>query len=384
MGTEADAAIDRAGFTGVDRGTVRAAVLTGVGAPLEIREIELGVPLPNEVLVRARAVGLCHSDVNFMEADFGLMLPAVLGHEMAGVVEAVGTDVTEFAVGDHVVGCLVASCHECDRCAAGRTTQCRNLRAARRSADLPPRITSDGAAVGQIFGLGAFAEASLVHERNLAKVDPEIPFDLACLLGCSVVTGIGSITRSAQVRRGASVAVIGCGGVGLNALQGAVLAGAGQIIAIDISADKLELARAFGATAAVNGMTQDPVARVRELTGGGVDYSFDFTGNPRAAKQAVAMLNLGGEAYLVGIQQPGAVLELDAYADLFQMQKSVHGVYMGATDHQADVPRYAKEYLGGTLNLDDLVAARIPFKEINAGVELMRSGIAGRVVLTFN
>lgn len=362
----------------------RAAVLTAVGAPLELWEVELDQPQGREVLVETKAVGLCHSDLNFIESDFGLGLPAVLGHEMAGVVVAVGSEVTHFAPGDHVVGCLVASCHNCDRCAAGRATQCRNLAAARRAGDAASRIAAGDEPVRQMFGLGGFADGCLVDERNLSKVDPGIPFDRACLLGCSVVTGVGSITRSAGVTPGASVAVIGCGGVGLNALQGARLAGAAQMIAIDLADDKLELARSFGATDVINGLQDDPVERVRALTGGGVDYAFDFTGNARAVEQSVAMLGKGGAAFLVGIQNPGSTLTIDAYTEMFQNQKSIHGVYMGGTDHQVDVPRYAEEYLRGTLNLDGLVAARIRLDDINAGFELMKSGVVGRVVVTFD
>lgn len=362
----------------------RAAVLTAVGAPLEIWNVELDQPRGREVLVEIKAVGLCHSDLNFIESDFGLGLPAVLGHEVAGIVIAVGEDVTQFAEGDHVVGCLVASCHDCDRCNSGRAAQCRNLADARRPENLPSRISAEGHPVRQMFGLGGFADGGLIDERNLSKVDSRIPFDRACLLGCSIVTGVGSITRSAAITPGSSVAVIGCGGVGLNALQGAALAGAGEMIAIDLSDEKLELARSFGATAVINAATEDPVARVREITRGGVEYSFDFTGNARAVAQSVEMLGKGGAAYLVGIQNPGSTLTIDAYTELFQNQKSVHGVYMGSTDHQVDVPRFAQEYLEGRLNLDDLIGARLPIERINEGFDMLKLGIVGRVVVTFD
>ncbi|ALJ21185.1 zinc-binding dehydrogenase [Microbacterium sp. No. 7] len=362
----------------------KAAVLEKVGEPFVIREIELAEPAGREVLVQVKAVGLCQTDMSIAQSAHQAPMPAVLGHEVAGVVAAVGPDVTEFAVGDHVVGCLVTHCGHCDRCRKGKLYACRHPEEARRGRDQAPRITTpEGQPVTQFFDLGGFAEFSITHENNLVAVSPEIPFDRAALLGCGVVTGAGAALKSAALQAGDNVAVIGCGGVGLSVIQGAVLAGARRIIAIDLQPAKLELAKRFGATDLVNPADGDPVERVRELTGGGVDAAFEVIGLAPTAKQALDMLTKDGTAYLIGVQKPGTVLEIDPLMTFNGGQKGIRGVSMGSTNFKVDVPYYADLYLQGRYNLDDLVSRTISLEEINDGYEELKKGEVARSVITF-
>ncbi|HEV7948912.1 MAG TPA: Zn-dependent alcohol dehydrogenase, partial [Glaciihabitans sp.] len=323
-------------------------------------------------------------DLHIAENDFGFPMPSVLGHEIAGVVEAIGPDVSEFAVGDHVVGCLVSHCGHCDKCQSGRSFMCRNASETQRGADQPPRLTRDGAPVTQFSELGGFAEYSLAHENNLVAVSPQIPFDKAALLGCGVVTGAGAVINTAAVRVGDTVAVIGCGGVGLSAIQGAAIAGARRIIAIDLQPAKLELALKFGATDTVNPADGDVVEQVKALTGGdGVNHSFEVIGLKITAMQALQVLAKGGGAYLIGMQKPGTILEIDPFGELLMEQKSIRGVYMGSTNFKLDIPLYADLYLQGRFNLDDLVSQTITLDEINEGYDDLRKGEVARSVITF-
>jgi S-(hydroxymethyl)glutathione dehydrogenase/alcohol dehydrogenase len=363
---------------------MKAAVLDAVGEKFTVQEIDIAEPLGREVLVKVKASGLCHSDLHIAENDFGFPMPSVLGHEIAGVVEAIGPDVSEFAVGDHVVGCLVSHCGHCDKCQSGRSFMCRNASETQRGADQPPRLTRDGAPVTQFSELGGFAEYSLAHENNLVAVSPQIPFDKAALLGCGVVTGAGAVINTAAVRVGDTVAVIGCGGVGLSAIQGAAIAGARRIIAIDLQPAKLELALKFGATDTVNPADGDVVEQVKALTGGdGVNHSFEVIGLKITAMQALQVLAKGGGAYLIGMQKPGTILEIDPFGELLMEQKSIRGVYMGSTNFKLDIPLYADLYLQGRFNLDDLVSQTITLDEINEGYDDLRKGEVARSVITF-
>jgi S-(hydroxymethyl)glutathione dehydrogenase/alcohol dehydrogenase len=237
---------------------MRAAVLSRIPGPLEIVDVQVDAPGPREVLVRVAASGLCHSDLHFMEGKYECDTPIVLGHEAAGVVEAVGSEVAGLGPGDRVVACLSVFCGRCELCLSGRPALCQAPER-ERSPDQPPRLSRDGERVYQFARLSAFAEQMLVHEHALVKIAPEMPLDKAALIGCGVTTGLGAVFRTARVDPGSTVAVIGCGGIGLSAVQGARIAGANRIIAVDTFASKLELAQALGATHVVNGSTGDPV-----------------------------------------------------------------------------------------------------------------------------
>ncbi|MFC4244757.1 Zn-dependent alcohol dehydrogenase [Gryllotalpicola reticulitermitis] len=362
---------------------MRAAVVHQINGVFDVEDdVEIGTPQGREVLVEVKASGLCHSDLHLAENDFGIPLPMVLGHEVAGIVTAVGPDVTDFAVGDHVVGSLVQSCGHCAACRAGRTYQCSNPNETLRDPANGSRLTAGGAPVTQGMGLGGFAEQALIHENQLAKVPDALPFPQAALLGCGTVTGAGGAINTAGVRFGDTVAVIGAGGVGLNVISGAKIAGADRIIAVDLQPAKLELAAKFGATDLVNPAETDPVAAVLELTGGGVDHAFEVIGLTSTSEQAIKMARLGGGAYLIGVHKPGATLAVDVLTDLLYGQKKVQGVYMGSTNIKHDIPYYADLYLQGRLNLDDLVSREIGLDQINSAYEELKSGSIARSVIT--
>ncbi|HZA00280.1 MAG TPA: alcohol dehydrogenase catalytic domain-containing protein, partial [Acidimicrobiales bacterium] len=272
---------------------MKAAVLQSIPGELVIDEVQIDTPGSREVLITTAAAGCCHSDLHFMEGKYPYMTPAVLGHEAAGVVEAVGADVTHVKPGDHVITCLSLFCGQCDYCIVGKPVLCTK-ESVRRPTDHPPRLSKDGQPVFQFLELSAFAEQMLVHEAAVVKIRDDMPMDRAALIGCGVTTGLGAVLNTAGVRAGETIAVIGCGGVGLSAVQGARIAGAGRIIAVDMVDAKLELARSLGATDVVNAGDGDPVARVAELTGGGVDHALEAIGLKVAAEQAFGMLKPGG------------------------------------------------------------------------------------------
>ncbi len=360
---------------------MRAAVLSRVPSSLEIAEIEVDRPGPREVLVRTMAAGLCHSDLHFMEGKYPCDTPTVPGHETAGIVEAIGEGVTHVQPGDHVVGCLSIFCGQCEYCLSGRPVLC-NREGLERRPDQPPRLSANGVPVHQFLRLSAFAERMLVHEHALVKIRPDMPFDRAALIGCAVTTGLGAVFNTAKVAPGSSVAVLGCGGVGLNCIQGAAIAGAAQIIAVDMLPWKLDLARTFGATDVVNAATDDPVARVRELTGGGVEHAFEAIGLKIAAEQAFGMLRKGGTATVIGMIPIGERIEIPG-SDLLD-EKRIQGSNMGSNRFRIDIPRYVDLYLNGRLKLDELVSARIRLDEVNSGFEAMRRGEIARDVIVFD
>ncbi len=366
---------------------MKAAVLNHLDGTFQIEEIDIDEPRGREVLVEVKASGLCHSDLHFAEQDFGVPLPAVLGHELAGIVVAIGPEVREFSVGDHVVGSLIQFCGHCPACIGGRTYQCFHPEETLRGDhdhDHPHRLTRSGAGVSQVFGTGAFAERALVHENQLATVPKEMPFAQASLLGCGTITGAGAAINTASVRPGETVAVIGIGGVGLNVISGAKLAGAARIIAVDRQPQKEELARKFGATDFIDASKVDSVAKIRELTGGGVDHAFEVVGLKATSEQAIQMARKGGGAYLIGVHSPTSTIDLNVTIDLLTRQVDVRGVYMGSTNIKNDIPLYASLYLQGKLNLDDLISKEISLEEINeAYTELKGGSIARSVITTF-
>lgn len=361
---------------------MKAAILNNLDGTFQIEEIDIDSPRGREVLVDVKASGLCHSDLHFAQQDFGVPLPAVLGHELAGVVLAVGPDVREFVVGDHVVGSLIQFCGHCRACIAGRTYQCTHPEETLRGADDGSRLTKDGRAVAQVFGTGAFAQRALVHENQLAAVPRELPFAQASLLGCGTITGAGAAINTAEVRPGDTVAIIGIGGVGLNVISGAKLAGAGRIIAVDMQPKKEELARKFGATDFVDASAGDAVAAVRALVDGGVDHAFEVVGIKATSEQAIKMVRKGGGAYLIGVHSPAATIDVNVTIDLLTNQVEVRGVYMGSSNIKHDIPMYAQLYLQGKLNLDDLISREINLSEINEAYEELKGGAIARSVIT--
>lgn len=365
----------------------QAAVIREFGKPYVIEDIVLDEPRGREVLVQVKGSGLCHSDQNFANTDHGLPLPLVLGHEAAGIVIAIGPDVSEIAIGDPVTACPVPSCGRCTECMQGNRVHCLNPEVASRGADEPPRITIQGEPATQFTGLGGFASHMLVHESQLVAIDPRVPFDRAALLGCGVVTGAGAAIRSAAVKPRETVVVIGAGGVGLNTIQAAVLVGARKIIAVDVQDDKLELAKRFGATHTVNSTEGDPVEQVMSITDGqGAHHAFDVTGLAGPLKQASNMIGRRGTVYAVGMQKAGTVLDwaVDPYTTMrAAFEHGVRGVNMGSTNFKIDVPYYAELYLQDRFNLDDLVSDTIELSEINEGYEKLAKGGVARSVITF-
>lgn len=358
---------------------MRAAVLRSCPGPLEIDEVTVAAPSGREVLVRTGAAGLCHSDLHALKGDMEVPVPTVMGHESAGVVEAVGPDASYVKPGDHVVACLSAFCGHCEDCLSGRPFLCQSPEL-RRSTDETTRLSDAGGPVGQFANLGSFAEQMLVHENALVKIDPDLPLPQAALVGCAVTTGIGAVVHTADVRPGATVAVIGCGGVGLNCVQGAVLAGALRVIAVDVLPAKLDLARRFGATDTVDASSVDAVATVVEMTAGGVEYAFEAIGLPRTAEQAFAMLRRGGVATVVGVLPRGSSVSLPAAGVL---GRRFQGSVMGSNRFRLDIPRYLGLYRQGRLNLDDLVSRRIALDDVNAGYAALGEGAVARSVVVF-
>ncbi len=358
---------------------MKALVLNALGRGFDLEDIDIAAPIGREVLVEVRASGLCHTDLTFATHDF-VPTPAVLGHEVAGVVAGVGPDVTQLRVGDHVVGSLSQSCGACARCLSGQPFQCKHPESTLRRPTDAPRLSRKGVGLFQGFGLGGFAERALIHEHQLALV-PKLPFAQAALLGCGVVTGAGAVLNTADVSAGESVVIFGAGGVGLNAVSGARLAGASRIVVIDIQPKRLDEARRFGATDVIDSTKAKPLEAVRELLPEGADHVFDFVGLKSVAEQGLAMLGVGGGLYLVGAARPEVEIAVNIVGAIFG-QKRVQGVNFGSTNFKRDIPMYADLYLQGRMNLDDLVSRRIALRDVNDGYASLKDGSLNRVVIT--
>lgn len=361
---------------------MKAAVLNQIHGRFDIEDIQIDNPRGCEILVEVKASGLCHSDLHLAQNDFGLPLPAVLGHEIAGLVKEIGPDVSEFAVGDHVVGSLVQWCGHCEPCQDGRSYMCEHPEETKRASDAPPRLSRNGRAVTQAFGTSGFAQFTLVHQNQLVKVPEELPFPQASILGCACVTGAGAVINTAKVKPGDVVAVVGVGGVGLNVITGARLSGAKRIIAIDIHPAKEALARKFGATDFVDAAATDPVNAVMGMTGRGVDHAFEVVGLPTTIRQTVRMARRGGGVYLIGIHKPGDAVEFDVILDLVSSQRKITGVNMGSSNIKRDIPIYADLYLQGRFNLDDLISREINILQINDAYDDLKNGAIARSVIT--
>ena len=360
---------------------MRAAVIEAFGEPLVIRDLAIESPGPHEVLLRTAAVGLCHSDLHFIQGMRKFPLPGVLGHEVSAIVEAIGSGVKDLKPGDHVVGALSVFCGTCRQCLGGRFALCADT-----DVKQPPgqaqRLFHGGQRVSQVFNLSGFAEQMLVHRNALVKIREDMPLDRAALLGCAVITGTGAVFRGAQVAPGSSVAVIGCGGVGLAAINGAKIAGAARIVAIDTVPSKLELARKFGATDVVLASGGDAAARVIEMTQGGVEYAFECIGTPATVEQCFRMLQPGGTATVLGLFAPGTKVSVEG-SDFF-LEKKLRGSALGSARIREDIPRLVELYMQGRLNLDDLVSRRIRLDDINEGFEALKQGEVARSVIVFD
>jgi len=358
---------------------MKAAVLREVGKPLVIEQLSIGKPGPHEVLIRTAAAGVCHSDLHFIEGSYTMPLPVVLGHESAGVVEQVGSEVRSVKPGDHVITCLSVYCGHCDYCLQGHMSLCRSPEVRTPSS---PRLTKDGAPVGQFAQLSSFAEQMLIHEHACVAIRPDMPLDRAALIGCGVTTGVGAVIHTSKVRPGETVAVIGCGGVGLAAINGAAIAGAGRIIAIDTSPSKANLVRQFGATDFIDASQEDPVAKVMELTKGGVHHAFEAIGLAKTAEQAFNMLARGGTANIIGMIPVGQSISLMGAA--FLGEKRIQGSSMGSNRFPIDMPRFVDFYLSGKLKLDEMISRRIKLEDINDAFAEMKTGQIARSVIVFD
>ncbi len=360
---------------------MRAAVMRERNAPLEIEDVRVDAPGPHEVLVRTVASGVCHSDLHVIKGDLPVPPPCILGHEPAGVVEAVGRDVRDVAPGDHVIGCISAFCGQCAYCLQGRPHLCSGGAGA-RPPEAAPRLSGEHGPLIQFANLSSFAETMLTHERCLVKIREDMPLDRAALIGCGVTTGVGAALNTAQVRPGETCAVIGCGGVGLAAIQGCRIAGASRIVAVDTVPWKLDLAEKLGATDRVDPAAGDPALQVLTATGGGVDYAFECIGLGPTTQQAISMLKRGGTALLVGVMPIGKMVEVHA-ADICLGEKKVTGSLMGSNRFRVDMPRYVDFYLDGRLHLDEMISARIGLDDVNGAFEQMQQGAVARSVITF-
>ncbi|HEY3796763.1 MAG TPA: Zn-dependent alcohol dehydrogenase [Caulobacteraceae bacterium] len=358
---------------------MKAAVLREVGKPLQIEDVQVRKPGPSEVLIRTAAAGVCHSDLHFVEGSYPARVPVVLGHESAGIVEAVGDDVRTVKVGDHVITCLSVFCGHCEDCLTGRMSLCSSPEVRQTET---PRLSQAGGVMNQFLNLSSFAEQMLIHEHACTAIRKDMPLDRAALIGCGVTTGVGAAIHTSKVRPGETVAVIGCGGVGLSAINGAAIAGAGRIIAIDTSPAKDNISRQFGATDFINAAETDAVKAVMEMTKGGVHHSFEAIGLAKTAEQAFNMLRRGGTANVIGMIPVGQQVSLMGAA--FLGEKRIQGSAMGSNRFPVDMPRFIDFYMAGKLKLDEMISRRIKLEDINEAFAEMKTGSIARSVIVFD
>jgi S-(hydroxymethyl)glutathione dehydrogenase/alcohol dehydrogenase len=360
---------------------MKAAVFHGPHQPLTIEEVDVDQPVGREVLVRTVASGVCHSDLHYVEGLYPCNAPTILGHEGAGIVETVGPEVTEFRPGDHVITCPSVFCGKCEYCLTGRTNLCSSPPIRPKGAQ--PRVSWQGQGVDRRGGRGlsTYAEQMLVHENAIVKIREDMPLDRAALIGCGVTTGVGAALNTAKVAPGSSVAVFGTGGVGLSAIQGAYIAGARMIIAVDVVEHKLGKARELGATHVVDASSQDAVQAIRDMTGGGVDYAFEAIGLKKTAEQAFECIRPGGVATVIGMVPVGQKLELEG--SVFLQEKKIQGSLMGSNRFKVDMPRYIDLYLQGRLKLDEMITRRGRLEDVNEAFRAMKAGEVARTVLLF-
>jgi alcohol dehydrogenase len=368
---------------------MRAAILWEQGhepdddGPLVVEEVDLDGPGPGELLVRITAAGLCHSDLSAITGDRPRTMPAVIGHEAAGVVEDMGPDVDGLAVGDQVVMVFVASCGQCAFCAAGRPNLCQSSWSARTAGTLQTgsrRLSIGGRSLHHYSGISAFAERAVVVPSSVVRIDPDVPPEVAAIFGCAVITGVGAVVNTARVPAGASVAVVGLGGVGLSALLGSVAVGAGRIVAVDTNPAKLELARTLGATDVFDATDPSCAAAIVDALDGGVEFAFEMAGAAAAVELACAVTRRGGTTVAAGLSKPSERLSLQLSA-MVADEKVLRGSYMGSCVPRRDIPRYVELYRQGRLPVDRLRSATLALDEINAGFTRLAAGKAVRDVV---
>ncbi len=372
---------------------IRAAVLNAMGVqgpyaqtkPLTIEEIDLAGPGYGEVLVKIAAAGLCHSDLSVINGDRPRPTPMALGHEASGVVAEIGPGVTDLQKGDHVVMVFVPSCGHCMPCSEGRPALCEPGAVANVAGTLlsgERRLSRNGTPVQHHLGVSAFAEYATVSRRSLIKIDPELPLDEAALFGCAVLTGVGAVINTAKVTAGSTTAVLGLGGVGLASLLGAAAAGASRIVAIDLSEDKLKLARELGATDTFNAGSPDVVDAIKAATGGGVEFAFEMAGSVRALETAYKITKRGGTTVTAGLPPPTHTFPIPA-VNLVAEERTLKGSYIGTCVPVRDIPRYIALYRKGILPVNKLMSGKLKLEDINHGFDLLHEGKAVRQVIVF-
>lgn len=359
---------------------MKAAVLHQANQPLVIEDVRVDKPAAHEVLIRTAAVGVCRSDLHFVDGAYPHAMPTIPGHEAAGIVEAVGAEVRSVRPGDHVVTCLSAFCGRCEFCVTGRMSLCVDA-SVKRPRGAPPRLMLGDTAIVQMLNLSAYAELMLVHEHACVAIDPEMPLDRAAILGCAVTTGAGAIFNAARVVPGETVCVLGCGGVGLAAINAARIAGAGKVIAVDPVAEKRALAARLGATHVIDASSDTAADEVVEISRGGVHHAIEAVGRPQSAATAVKVLRRGGTATILGMMPLGEKVGLSAL-DLLA-DKTVQGALMGRNHFPVDIPRLVDFYQRGLLDLDTIIADRMPLERINDAFEELRRGDTTRSVIVF-
>lgn len=373
---------------------IHAAVLRETGLPwpysesrpLKLEELELAPPGADEVLVQIKAASLCHSDLSVIDGSRPRPMPMALGHEAAGVVKEAGSHVADISPGDHVVLVFVPSCGHCQPCAVGRPALCEPAAAANADGTLisgQRRLALDGAPVNHHLGISAFADHAVVSSNSVVRIDKDVPFDKAALFGCAVITGVGAVLNTAKVRAGSKVAVVGLGGVGLNSILGARLAGARQIVAIDLLDSKLALASELGATDVFNASDDDCVEAVRSATGGGVDYAFEMAGSVPALELAWQVTARGGETITAGLPHPDKRLALSP-VQLVGEERTLKGSYLGSCVPSRDIPAYIELYKRGQLDVDKVMSEHIRLDDINAAFDRLKSGAVARQVILFD
>jgi len=360
----------------------KAAILETPGQGLVIAEVEYADPAPHEVLIDTKACGLCHSDLHFIDGAYPHPLPCVPGHEAAGVVRAVGSEVRSVKPGDHVVSCLSAFCGQCEFCVTGRMALCLGGNTRRGKGDAPRMTRVGGDPVNQMLNLSALSQQMLIHENACVAIDKDMPFDRAAVIGCAVTTGAGTIFNACNITPGETVLVVGCGGVGLATVNAAKIAGAGKIIAADPLPEKRALAEVLGATHTVDALADGVVQEIMAISGGGVDWGIEAVGRQASADLAVASLRRGGTAVILGM------MPLDCKVGLSAMDllggKKLMGAIMGMNHFPVDLPRLVDFYMRGLLDLDTIIAERIGLEDVNAGFDKMRAGHSARSVVVFD
>ena len=370
---------------------MRAAVLDVLGLPrpyaqtrpLSITDVDLDPPAPGEVLISIRAAGLCHSDLSVIDGNRSRPLPMVLGHAAAGVVEELGSGVADLRVGDHVVTTFVPSCGLCEPCARGRAALCEPGAVSNAAGALlggVRRLHHGGRTLHHHLGVSAFAQYAVVSRHSVVRVPPELPFAQAAVFGCAVITGVGAVVNTAAIEPEARVAVIGLGGVGLAALLGARARGAGMVIAVDLSAAKLQLARELGASLCLNAADPDCVDRIREATHGGVDYAFEMAGSPKAMELAYRVTRRGGTTVTAGLPHPSATFSVP-HVGIVAEERTIRGSYLGSCNPQRDIPRYIEWFQSGLLPIERLVSEEIALDNINAAFDALADAATIRQVV---